>query len=53
MPFEPEELALRDILRYLELAEHFASGMDLSTFRDDERTSLAVTRCLEIISEAS
>jgi uncharacterized protein with HEPN domain len=53
MPFEPVELALRDILRYLELAARFTAGMDLSTFRDDERTLLAVTRCLEIISEAS
>lgn len=53
MPFEAEELALRDILRYLELAEQFTAGMDLPTFADDERTLLAVTRCLEIISEAS
>lgn len=35
------------------MAEGFVSGMSYETFRDDERTVYAVTRCLEIVSEAS
>jgi uncharacterized protein with HEPN domain len=47
------ETALRDILRHIELAEEFAAGLDWAAFRDDLRAVYAVTRCLEIISEAS
>ena len=32
---------------------HFIAGFDYDAFRDDTRTVFAVTRCLEIISEAS
>ncbi len=53
MPSKAAELALRDILDHLNLAEHFVAGFDYVTFRDDARTVYAVTRCLEIISEAS
>ncbi len=35
------------------MAQTFAAGMNYDTFRDDLRTTYAVTRCLEIISEAS
>ena len=35
------------------LGAHFAAGFDAETFRADLRTVYAVTRCLEIISEAS
>jgi uncharacterized protein with HEPN domain len=42
------QAALRDILHPIDLAAGFASG-----FKDDLRTVYAVTRCLEIISEAS
>ena len=45
--------ALRDIGYHIALANNFVSGSDLATFRDDLRTFYAVTRCLEIISEAS
>jgi uncharacterized protein with HEPN domain len=45
--------ALRDIEHHIALALHFAQGFDYDTFRDDPRTVYAVTRCLEIISEAS
>jgi len=45
--------ALRDIAHHIELAVHFAAGLDYETFRDDLCTVYAVTRCLEIISEAS
>jgi uncharacterized protein with HEPN domain len=45
--------ALRDIAYHIDLANHFAEGFDFTGFRDDLRTVYAVTRCLEIISEAS
>ncbi len=45
--------ALRDITYHIDLAGHFIRGFDITTFRDDLRTVYAVTRCLEIISEAS
>ncbi len=45
--------ALRDILHHIALAETFTSGFDYLGFRDDLRTVYAVTRCLEVISEAS
>ncbi|MFO1112342.1 MAG: HepT-like ribonuclease domain-containing protein [Rhodospirillales bacterium] len=45
--------ALRDIAHHIDLAAQFAAGFDDDTFRADPRTVYAVTRCLEIISEAS
>jgi uncharacterized protein with HEPN domain len=45
--------ALRDILRHILLAQEFGAATDAKSFHDDARTVLAVTRCLEIISEAS
>ena len=45
--------ALRDILHHVNLARQFAEGFDRETFKLDVRTIYAVTRCLEIISEAS
>lgn len=45
--------ALRDIAHHIDLATHFAEGFDYEGFVDDPRTVYAVTRCLEIISEAS
>jgi uncharacterized protein with HEPN domain len=47
------DAALRDILQHIELAALFVTGMEFETFRIDLRTVYAVTRCLEIISEAS
>lgn len=44
---------LDDIHHHIILAERFAGGMDYDALRDDLRTTYAVTRCLEIISEAS
>ena len=35
------------------MAQTFMEGMSYDAFRDDLRTTYAVTRCLEIISEAS
>ena len=45
--------ALTDILHNIQLATGFTKGMSYETFRADVRTVYAVTRCLEIISEAS
>jgi uncharacterized protein with HEPN domain len=53
MPSKAPEVALHDILRHIELAVHFVEGIDYAAFHDDLRTLYAVTRCLEIISEAS
>jgi uncharacterized protein with HEPN domain len=52
MPSDPEA-ALRDILRHIDLATGFVAGMDRAAFEADLRTVYAVTRCLEIVSEAS
>src|SRR6266446_8310639 len=53
MHFKAVETPLRDILHHIDLATQFAAGLDYTTFHDDVRTVYAVTRCLEIISEAS
>ncbi len=53
MPSKATETALRDILHHIGLAEHFITGLDRTAFGNDARTVYAVTRCLEIISEAS
>lgn len=45
--------ALRDIAHHIDLALCFSSDMDRAAFGADLRTVYAVTRCLEIISEAS
>lgn len=52
MPSDPAS-ALRDIEHHIDLAMQFAAGLDYETFQNDARTVYAVTRCLEIISEAS
>jgi uncharacterized protein with HEPN domain len=44
---------LWDIQRNIELAQSFIEGFTYETFQADRRTVYAVTRCLEIISEAS
>jgi uncharacterized protein with HEPN domain len=53
MPSESGAIPLHDILYHIELAQTFAAGFSRQSFRDDLRTVFAVTRCLEIISEAS
>jgi uncharacterized protein with HEPN domain len=53
MPSRAEERSLRDILFHIDLAAEFVAGFDRDTFKKDLRTLYAVTRCLEIISEAS
>jgi uncharacterized protein with HEPN domain len=44
---------LRDILEAMDKAEEFINGFDLPTFNEDDKTSFAVIRCLEIIGEAA
>jgi uncharacterized protein with HEPN domain len=53
MPSERATGPLRDILHHIDLAERFVEGFDRDSFNGDLRTVYAVTRCLEIISEAS
>jgi len=53
MPSNSTDAALRDIEHHIVLASQFVAGLDYEAFRDDARTLYAVTRCLEIISEAS
>jgi uncharacterized protein with HEPN domain len=53
MPSRTTEAALRDILYHIELATEWVAGFDPDTFKSDLRSGYAVTRCLEIISEAS
>jgi uncharacterized protein with HEPN domain len=53
MPSDTDYGVLRDILRHIELAERFTRGYTFETFSSDELHLYAVTRCLEVISEAS
>jgi uncharacterized protein with HEPN domain len=53
MPSESEAAALHDILHHIDLALRFTQGTDLEGFKADTLRLYAVTRCLEIISEAS
>lgn len=53
MPSDRTRQALLDILENGMLARSFVAGMEFDAFADDRRTFYAVTRCLEIISEAS
>jgi uncharacterized protein with HEPN domain len=45
--------ALRDMAYHIDLAARFTEGFTVERFCADLRTIHAVTRCLEIISEAS
>ena len=53
MPSEAATAALRDIKHHIDLAIQFCAALKYDGFRGDTRTVYAVTRCLEIISEAS
>jgi uncharacterized protein with HEPN domain len=45
--------ALNDIQHHIAMAQGFIAGMNYEAFKDDNLHLYAVTRCLEIISEAS
>lgn len=53
MHSDAERNVLRDILHHIDLAQHFTQGHDFESFCDDVMRVYAVTRCLEIVSEAS
>lgn len=53
MPSERTKAVLDDFASNIRLAQEFVGDFDLAAFRADVRTVYAVTRCLEIISEAS
>jgi uncharacterized protein with HEPN domain len=53
MPFNSTQNALIDISSNIQLAREFVVGMSFEAFCAGKRTIYAVTRCLEIISEAS
>jgi uncharacterized protein with HEPN domain len=55
MPFDRDAVRrwLNDIHHHIIVAQTFTEGMSYDDLRDDLRTTYAVTRCLEIISEAS
>lgn len=44
---------LKDMLYNIDLAQRFAANADYDTFEHDLLRLYAVTRCLEVISEAS
>ena len=44
---------LQDIRHHIELANSFIDSLDYDAFKNDNLRLYAVTRCLEIISEAS
>ena len=49
-----ERAALQDMLHHIDLAEGFARGRTFASLRGNDLMALyAITRCLEIISEAS
>jgi uncharacterized protein with HEPN domain len=53
MRSEKAQLALTDIRDDILRARRFVEGMTRAEFLDDDKTFYAVTRCLEIVSEAS
>lgn len=53
MPSDSDHYRLIHIQDNIAKANLFVAGMTYEQFRDDERTFYAVTRALEIISEAS
>jgi uncharacterized protein with HEPN domain len=53
MPSKSAEDALDHIRHNIYLARNFIEGLDYAAFRDNALVFYGVTRCLEIISEAS
>ncbi len=55
MPSDPEATRrwLTDIRHHIAMADGFVAGLGYDAFKDDNLRLYAVTRCLEIISEAS
>jgi uncharacterized protein with HEPN domain len=53
MPSEKDSATLHEMLDHIELAEKFAHGRSVESFRHDLMPLYAIVRCLEVISEAS
>src|SRR5271170_7897588 len=53
MPSKRTAIALLDIRDNAKLAQEFVARLSLDAFKADRRTFYAVTRCLEIVSEAT
>jgi uncharacterized protein with HEPN domain len=53
LPSRTAETHLLDIRHHIALASKWVTGLDYAAYRDDLQKHFAVTRCLEIISEAS
>jgi uncharacterized protein with HEPN domain len=53
MRFKSSEVALVDIANNIALTRKFVADRSFEEFQSDAKTVYAVTRCLEIISEAS
>ena len=53
MSRRPVELLIEDILEAVEKVERYAEGMTQEAFENDDKTSDAVVRNLEIIGEAA
>lgn len=53
MPSSEPARVLAIIAHNIALARRFIEGMSFASFAGDERTLYAVTRCLEIVSEAA
>jgi uncharacterized protein with HEPN domain len=55
MPSDPKAVRrwLNDIRHHIAMAEGFVADVSYEVFKDDNLRLYAVTRCLEIISEAS
>ena len=53
MPFDDAKSHLADILESIVFIEQFVLGMDLDSFRWDQKTRAAVERKMLIISEAA
>jgi uncharacterized protein with HEPN domain len=55
MPSESEAIRrfLNDIRHHIAMAQGFVAGMNYEAFKDNNLHLYAVTRCLEIVSEAS
>jgi uncharacterized protein with HEPN domain len=53
MPFEDARSLLGDILESIKLIEQFVHGMDLESYRWDEKTQAATERKMLVISEAA
>jgi uncharacterized protein with HEPN domain len=50
---ETERSALHDMIHHIDLAERFVHGRTFESLCDELMPFYAITRCLEIISEAS